>query len=294
MGSDKAPHVSIIIPIYQRTEWIGRCIAALGKQASHHDFEVVIVDDGSPNQQQVADAVNDSTRDSALSVRFIRKTNAGPAAARNCGAKESHGILICFLDDDSIVGEGWLNGITAPFADETVSVVSGNILSYNRENSFTLLLEKAVYSGIHWATCNIAYRRELFIRLGGFDESFKEASWEDNDLGLRARWAGARQVHNEKALVYHAHEESLEEYRRKCLLNGRGAAAFSRKCCFKRPLWALATPVIISRYLALFLCPSVVMRQTSASYLRFLWSYNSLCGYLSAITGNSRGTNQKG
>lgn len=291
MVSNKTSHVSVIIPIYRRTEWIGHCLAALGKQKSYHDFEVVIVDDGSPNQQQVADAISEAIRDSDLSIRFIRKPNAGPAAARNYGVKNSRGTLICFLDDDSIVGEGWLNEITAPFTDEKVSVVSGKILSYNRENSLTLLLEIAIYTGIHWATCNIAYRRELLERLGGFDESFREASWEDNDLGLRARWAGARQVHNEKAVVYHAHEESLEEYRRKCLLNGRGAAAFSRKFRFKRPLWALATPVIMSRYLVLFLCPSVVMRQPSASFLRFLWSFNSLCGFFGAITGNSRGTN---
>lgn len=68
---------------------------------------------------------------------------------------------------------------------------------------FPLLLEKVVYLGKTWAICNIAYWRDVFEKFGGFDETFADASWEYNDLGIRARWAGYKHIVNEDAIVYH-------------------------------------------------------------------------------------------
>lgn len=284
------PSVSILIPVYRRVAWLGRCLEALAAQECQLSFEVVIVDDGSPNEQEMAAAVGAALERLPLEAYFFRQENGGPAAARNFAAARSRGEILCFLDDDSVVQPGWLEQITAPFgADPGIGLVSGLIRSYDRVNPVPLLLERAIYRGRHWATCNIAYRRATFQALGGFDERFREPSWEDNDLGLRARWAGYRQVHNVEAVVLHPHEESLAEYRDKCLLNGRGAWTFSRKYLLRKPLWALITPVIMSRFLLLGAAPSVLARKSSPAYLRFLWSWHSLRGYLGAMTGAEHG-----
>lgn len=285
--------VSIIIPVYQRMEWIGKCIDKLVEQNQGGAFEIIVVDDGSPNGSEVQKIVELFSSKEGNRVRYLRQEQRGPAAARNHGVRFSTGKILCFLDDDSITDITWLHEITEPFQrSDSVAIVSGQTLSLDRCNGLPLLLEKAVYSGKNWATCNIAYRRDIFEAAGGFDESFPEASWEDNDLGLRVRWAGYSHIYNKNAIVYHPHENSITEYKQKCLRNGRGAAAFSRKYILKKPLWGIGTPLIMSRRLIYGVLPTTWMRKdNSEEYLKFLWSFYSIQGFLSAIIGKKHGKN---
>lgn len=278
--------VSIIIPVFKRAEWLRKCIAALQRQEFLHVFQIIIVDDGSPNEAEIAATVK-RAETASIPIIFKRIINGGPAAARNYGVKLAVGEIICFLDDDSIPDRRWLHEIVQSFRDApSVAVVNGRTCSYDREALLPLLLEREVYPPKSWATCNIAYRRGVFEAVGGFDEDFPEPSWEDNDLGLRAKWAGYRHSYNERAVVYHPHESSLDEYKRKCLLNGRGAAVFSRKYLFRKPLWGIGTPIMMSRRLIYAVFPSVWMKKVSAPYLKFLWSFYSLQGFVGKISAN--------
>lgn len=273
---------SIIIPLYRRVGWIGKCVEKLAGQDFGGSFEVVIVDDGSPNEPEIGDAVKGLSAREKPVIRYLRNRHSGPAATRNYGVRASAGRIICFLDDDSLPDKGWLGEVMGSFSDPDAAVVSGKTLSYDRAAPLPLLLEKAVYDGKSWATCNIAYRRDVFDRLGGFDEAFPEPSWEDNDLGIRARWAGHKHVYNEKAIVYHPHEVTIEEYKRKCLLNGRGAAVFSRKYLLRKPAWGIGTPFAMARRLVYGLLPSTWSRTLNGNYLKFLWSFYSLKGFMGA------------
>jgi GT2 family glycosyltransferase len=279
--------VSIVIPVYKRAAWLKKCIEALQKQVSAEPFEIVIVDDGSPNEDEIAEVVTRANFGS-LPLAFNRKTNAGPAAARNSGVKMASGEIVCFLDDDSIPDRNWLTEITEPFRfSSSAAIVNGRTCSYDREARLPLLLEREVYPAKNWATCNIAYRRTVFDALGGFDESFSEPSWEDNDLGLRAKFAGYEHLYAERAVVYHPHETTLDEYKEKCLLNGRGAAVFSRKYLFRKPLWGVGTPIMMSRRLIYGFFPSVWMKRVGAPYLKFLWSLYSLQGFISKVVAKN-------
>ncbi|MBT0664547.1 glycosyltransferase [Geobacter pelophilus] len=279
-------YASIVIPVFRRADWISLCLDAIGKQDFKGEYEVVIVDDGSPNRVEIENVVKSAIQALDIPVQFVRFLNRGPAAARNSGVSLAKGEIVGFVDDDSVPDTGWLTEITKSFEMPDVGLVSGRTCSYDRELSLPLMLEQSVYSGKTFATCNIAYRRTVFDQLGGFDETFPEPSWEDNDLGLRARWAGFKHVYNDKAVVYHPHEASLDEYRAKCLLNGRGAAVFSRKCLRIKPLWGIVTPIIMSRRLLLGLLPNLwFSRRPNISYLKFCWSLYSLKGFLGAIVG---------
>lgn len=280
--------VSIIIPVYRRTDWLQECIERLFSQEFGGSFEVVVVDDGSPDSSGFQNIINSFSNKTA--INYMKNKHAGPAAARNFGVRNSTGKILCFLDDDSLPEKNWLSEIVKLFREsKSVGLVNGQTYSHDREASLPLLLEKYVYKKKCWATCNIAYRREVFEEVGGFDESFPDASWEDNDLGLRVKWAGYSHIYAEKACVYHPHERTIEEYIKKCLTNGRGAAIFSRKYIFKRPLWGIGTPFVMSRYLLNLLHPSVwKKKEDSPTYLRFLWSYYSLLGYIESM-GNRNG-----
>lgn len=272
--------IDIIIPVYRRTDWIQRCMDCLGQQENAPRFSLTIVDDGSPSREAMREIVLSCAARQNYPVAFIEHAHGGPAVARNEGVRRSKGDLICFLDDDSLPDVNWLAEIVGVFDRKDVGLVSGRTLSAIRDDSLSLRLEKAVYSGKSWATNNIAYRRSVFEALGGFDESFPEPSWEDNDLGIRARWAGYRHEYCERAIVYHPHEQTIDEYRRKCLLNGRGAAVFSRRHFSTKPVWAVATPLLIARRLLYGVSPLAwVYRERSIAFLRFYWAAFSLIGY---------------
>lgn len=286
---------SVIIPVYKRADWLTKSLSALQRQTlSSGTWEAIVIDDGSPNEKEIRQVVERIAAESDYSLIFRRKQNGGPAAARNFGARFAGGGILCFLDDDSIPQPRWLEEITAPFhADDQVGLVSGQTLSYERQEGLSLSLERAIYAGKCWATCNIAYRREVFERLEGFDETFPEPSWEDNDLGLRARWAGYTHVYSEKAEIFHPHEQSLSEYRAKCLLNGRGMAVFCRKYWRTKPLWGLGAPLLMARRLVFALSPFTwIRRECDGSYVKFYWSFYSVQGFVMALLGKHHGKNK--
>lgn len=97
-----SPKFSVVIPTCGRESLLA-CLRGLANQ-SYADFEVVAVDDGSP--QPVASMAG--IREIPVELRILRQENAGPAAARNAGAAEARGEFLAFTDDDCIPDPGWL------------------------------------------------------------------------------------------------------------------------------------------------------------------------------------------
>jgi len=87
------PLFSVIIPTYGRSRWLAEALESVLAQ-SVQDFEVIVVDDASPEPAQVADDPR---------VRLVRREeNGGPAAARNTGVSSARGRYVTFLDDDDL------------------------------------------------------------------------------------------------------------------------------------------------------------------------------------------------
>lgn len=131
----------------------------------------------------------------------------GPAVVRNRGWRRASGSLVCFLDDDVVVAESWAGAYLEAHRSHPGAVLQGRTEPMPAEaplqNAFS---RSKLITGPDWnyATCNIAYPRELLERLGGFDEAYRFASAEDTDLGWRAREAGAPTVFVDEARAYHA------------------------------------------------------------------------------------------
>lgn len=88
------PRVSVIVPLFNKADHVGRALASISSQ-TFADFEVIVVDDGSTDGG--ADIVA-KHRDSRL--RLLSQQNSGPGAARNRGIEQSRGLLLAFLDAD--------------------------------------------------------------------------------------------------------------------------------------------------------------------------------------------------
>jgi glycosyltransferase involved in cell wall biosynthesis len=88
------PQVSVIIPLYNKGNYIGRALDSVFAQ-TFQDYEVIVVNDGSTDD---GPAIAAGYKDARL--RIIEQENAGPGAARNRGIREARGQYIAFLDAD--------------------------------------------------------------------------------------------------------------------------------------------------------------------------------------------------
>ena len=216
------PKFSIIIPVYNSEKTIAACVNAVLNQDDQGSFEIIAVDDGSTDT--TPDILKTFER-----VLYIRQENAGPASARNAGFAHSAGDVVCFTDADCIPEPGWLLRAAQYFEDRTVDVLAGSYGIVNRES----LLARCIHAEIlfrhqnlmgQWVdvfgSYNVFFRREVFERVGGFDESYRNASGEDNDLSYRLRAAGNRIRFAQDVRVGHTHPSRSARYLREQFRHG--------------------------------------------------------------------------
>jgi glycosyltransferase involved in cell wall biosynthesis len=209
--------VSIIIPTFNGARRIGACLDALRAQTYPGGFEILVVDDGSSDE--IAAVVQ-----AYAEVRLIRQRNAGPAAARNRGARESSGAIILFTDDDCVPTPGWIEAMLAPFADPEVvgakgayrtrqTAMAARFVQIEYEDRYRIM---AGFSEIDFIdTYSAAYRRDRFLEMGGYDTSFPVACAEDAELSYRMSARRWTMKFAPQAIVYHTHPDTFISYLRK-------------------------------------------------------------------------------
>lgn len=91
--------ISIIIPVYNREDKIGRCLDSILAQ-TFHDLEILIVDDGSTDQTL---AVCESYMEKDQRIQLFQIEHRGVSAARNKGIEEANGRYLLFVDSDDCI-----------------------------------------------------------------------------------------------------------------------------------------------------------------------------------------------
>lgn len=105
MRKGNNPKVSVVIPMYNRQDLIGRAIASVLRQTCQ-DFEIIVIDDGSTDDScKVVKSIADDR------IRLIRQENKDVSAARNRGIDEAKAELIAFLDSDDEWKPGFLETV---------------------------------------------------------------------------------------------------------------------------------------------------------------------------------------
>ncbi len=133
------PEISIIIPVYNREEYLAPGIKSITGQ-SFNDFEVILVDDGS-KQPCAAECDRLAALDNRIKV--IHTENGGPSKARNTGIKAASGRYIMFVDSDDELENGALEGISAEIHQGFPDIVIGNI-NYISANGNTINLDNDI------------------------------------------------------------------------------------------------------------------------------------------------------
>jgi glycosyltransferase involved in cell wall biosynthesis len=228
------PAISVIIPTYGRPERLRYCLAALSAIDYPRDrFEVIVIDDGSriPPSTVVAEFAKH------VNVKLIQQRHAGPATARNLGAKSSCAEFLAFTDDDCAPTPTWLTTIEACLRATPNQLIAGRVINALPRNPYSsasqILIDYLVgyFNANFQSACfvtsnNIGIARRDFFEAGGFDNSFRNAAGEDREFG--DRWKNLGRVVNfrPELVVEHAHELTLRRFWQQHFNYGRAAWSF--------------------------------------------------------------------
>lgn len=235
MSSDNLTF-SIIIPTYERPAQISKCLESIAKlDYPKNKFEVVVVDDGSINPpEKLVNSYKDR-----LNITLITQKNAGPAGARNTGAKKASGEFLAFTDDDCVPDSNWLNAFENEFNRDPEIVLGGYTVNSLAENPYSTASQELInylYSYYNsdrnnakfFASNNIAVRADLFEQIGGFDVTTLRATAEDREICDRWVYNGHKMTYTTDAIVFHSHNLSLTQYWKQHFNYGRGAYYFRK------------------------------------------------------------------
>ncbi len=200
------PRLSVVIPVYSAREMLRNCLTHLFRSRPTRPEECIVVDDGSTDGSARV-AVEFGCRVIPVSER------RGPAYARNLGAIAATGDILFFLDADICVHPDTLRRVRESFqAEPGLDALMGSYDDEPQQQDFLSQYRNLMHCFVHqnarreactfWSGCG-AIRRDVFLKHGGFDESYSRPAIEDIELGYRLQQAGCRLVLDRDIQVKH-------------------------------------------------------------------------------------------
>jgi len=223
--------LSVVVPTCNRSPSLARCLAALANQTlPATDFQVIVVDDsGDPGE---GDLLSEDAGIPDLQVVRHRE-NSGAAAARNSGAHTARAPFLAFVDDDCVPDPKWASELSTRLEKSRNAAFAGAVCVAEPQppaDRVTQLLSDPVQASdgtiVRAQSANLAVPADGFRAVGGFDESYFGAGYEDYDFCRRWRESGRRILAAPRAVVLHQRDTTLREFCRQHYRYGLGAALF--------------------------------------------------------------------
>ena len=223
MGSEPPlPLISVVITVKNEEPHLSQLLESLLVQEP--PFEVIVVDAAS-RDRTLAIAREYARRHPGLYRAIERSGSRG--VGRNVGVSAARGEWVAFIDGDCFADSQWLAVVRRALRQSPV--VAGRTVIVGKSNYGQLERVELFESGydVTYPSCNLAYHRGLFQRLGGFDTRFVTA--EDIDLNLRAVEAGASIRYEPQAVVYHHVRSTFVRFLYQAFWNGYGRKQLTEK-----------------------------------------------------------------
>lgn len=238
--------VSVVICTRDRPEQLEKCLRSL-QSLSQPPQEIIVVDNA---------PATEATREVVFQipgVRYILEPRPGLSVARNTGIRHSTGKIVAFTDDDVAVHPDWIRRIQQGFENPQVMAVTGLVLpaELETESQFTFetsqknfswgyrkrIFDRHFFESIQhlgvpvWrigAGANMAFRREIFERVGDFDERLGAGASgcsEDSEFWYRVLAEGWLCYYEPTAVIFHYHRQELERLKQQIHQYMRGHVA---------------------------------------------------------------------
>lgn len=199
------PYLSIVIPYYNSADTIGPLLTSIARSVRAPSYEVVVVDDGSKIKlktqiSKIKNSVqNGKLRNIWKNIHIHElKSNMGPAAARNRGAKAARGRFLVFLDSDVELFPDTLHNLARVYLKDPDVVAQTGVWAKEQKTGAFFPNFKALRDWSYWinerdksgyyylfSTRIASIKKTVFTRLGGFDERYPGALVEDIELTYR-------------------------------------------------------------------------------------------------------------
>ena len=211
------PLVSVVMPVFNHPGYTLECLGSIAQYPPRLRFELILIDDASQesNRQLLRTVRGIRLIENADNLGFLRSCNKAAAAAR--------GRYLMFLNNDTQVRDGWLDRLVEPFADPAVGMTGSKLLypsghlqeagvSMKPDGTARLIglngdpndsLYNAIREVDYCSGASFMVEREVFERIGGFDDRYAPAYFEDADLAFAVRSLGRKILYQPASEVVH-------------------------------------------------------------------------------------------
>jgi len=236
---------SVVIAVKNEEKYIEKCVESVFNQDFDGKYEVVVVDgmstDGTFELLEKLQKKYD--------FKLFKNPKINAAAGRNQGIENSEGTYIAFIDGDAIASKNWLRQIKRVFEKNDVAGVGGPDMlpddSSDKARRIGHIMTSPLARGgqlnpstqhslssdekyvEHIPTCNLCLKREIFDKVGMFDESFVKG--QDLELNYRITNAGYKLLYSPKIKVVHYRKNHIRDFAKQIYKWAKAKVAIIKK-----------------------------------------------------------------
>lgn len=220
------PLVSIIIPVYNQYDYTKACLYTVLNTVHDIDYEIIIADDNSTDQTEniLNEVENIVIAKNWINLGFLKNVNSA--------AKEAKGKYICLLNNDTIPKDNWLKYLLETMeSKDDIGIVGAKFLATNGKlHEAGCFMSKQGIPGQYGfnqevndpefneekevdycSGCGVLIKKSAWEEIGGFDEQFAPAFYEDPDLSFAFKYnLGLKTFYQPKAEIIHFHNISYQ------------------------------------------------------------------------------------
>lgn len=221
-AADAAPHASVLIVTYGNLDLTQLCLASVQRAAAKAavSFEIIVVDNASTDGTPAY--LDEVAASGLLPIRVVKNShNAGFAGANNQAARLARGKVLVFLNNDTVVRSGWLDGLVHVLEQDPSCGLVGPVTNScgNEAQLGTVYSDLDGMERFASDYCRqhagerdelrmltlfcAAMPADLFRDLGGLDEGYGPGMFEDDDLGMAVQRRGKRLILARDVFVHH-------------------------------------------------------------------------------------------